>query len=71
MTLRSLAEAEPIAELVAKVLYERQYGRVWEDATQWARRDSLSCARTVIDTLRNSDMIPLPELAQGRRNIVS
>lgn len=54
----STETADAIAELMAKALYEQQYGRVWEDATQWARRDTLSCALTMIETLRRSQVIP-------------
>ncbi len=55
---RSLENPDAVAELMAKALYEQQYGRVWEDATQWARRDSLSCALTMIETLRQSQVLP-------------
>lgn len=54
---------DAVAEMIAKALYEQQYGRVWEDATQWARRDTLFCALTMIDTLRRSQIIPEALLA--------
>ncbi|GGF59186.1 hypothetical protein GCM10007301_18650 [Azorhizobium oxalatiphilum] len=71
MTHQTLSEADTIAELVAKVLYERQYGRVWEDATKWAQRDSLSCARSVIETLRASCIMPLSDLSDAGRKTQS
>ncbi len=58
------ADTDPVAELVAKVLYEQQYHRVWEDAPKWARRESLSCALTVIETLRATP-VPPQTLCEG------
>lgn len=46
-----------VTEFVAKLIYERTYNRVWEDATQWARKDSVSCAETVVDALRHAALL--------------
>ncbi|MFG1464374.1 hypothetical protein V5F77_15900 [Xanthobacter sp. DSM 24535] len=47
-----------VTQFVAKLIYERTYHRIWEDATQWARKDSVSCAETVIDALRHAALLP-------------
>jgi len=52
-----IAQAD-VTEFVAKLIYERTYNRVWEDATQWARKDSVSCAETVVDALRHAALLP-------------
>ncbi|MFG1423876.1 hypothetical protein [Roseixanthobacter liquoris] len=63
---RDRAQAE-VTEFVAKLIYERTYHRVWEDATQWARNDSVSCAETVVDALRQAALLP-GETAPARRH---
>lgn len=52
-----IAQAD-VTEFVAKLIYERTYNRVWEDAAQWARKDSVSCAETVVDALRHAALLP-------------
>ncbi|OYX15069.1 MAG: hypothetical protein B7Z15_01775 [Rhizobiales bacterium 32-66-8] len=46
-----------VTDLVAKVIYEQSYGRVWEDATKWARRDSMICAETIVSRLGDAQML--------------
>jgi len=46
-----------VTDLVAKVIYEQTYGRVWEDATQWARRDSMLCAQSIVCLLGQAHLL--------------